>query len=163
MNRDSLIEMHAETCLFARQLLARKNQAYGGVDIFGNLNFIETLFPGMTCEQGILLRMGDKLARLSNILSSTADETPDETVLDSLLDLINYCVLLRARRLTRTPIMACPKSGTPSQGWAPPPEVHSQPTPASPVPAFAEAFGTPPAPGSQSDPVVASPEPPAGP
>lgn len=86
----------------ARALMLRKNGDYAdpeNSDVFGNLDACEHL--GIcTTEQGILIRMLDKTKRL---VSSTSRDyaVADETVTDTLLDLINYAVLFEAKRRAR--------------------------------------------------------------
>lgn len=49
-------------------------------------------------EMGFLVRMGDKLSRLKQILSSGKTNVSDESVEDTLRDLANYANLLLAYR-----------------------------------------------------------------
>lgn len=103
MTREELLALHTEMCSKAKALMERKNKDYGGGTVFGNLDLIEELSQGRdSTEKGILIRMGDKVSRLYNILC-TANEiaVSDESVEDSLQDLINYAVLLAAKRASR--------------------------------------------------------------
>ena len=49
-----------------------------------------------TTEQGFLVRMTDKLSRLSTFAVSGDLKVKDESVKDTILDLINYSVLFIA-------------------------------------------------------------------
>lgn len=100
MNRDELLALHASITTTARELLARKNHDYGGHDVMGNLRLIEQLFPQLTTEVGILIRMGDKLSRLA-VLSTEDALVKDESIQDTCQDLINYAVLFIAAHTIR--------------------------------------------------------------
>ena len=100
MNRDELLALHASLTSSARELMARKNHDYGGHDVMGNLRLIEQLFPQLTSEIGILIRMGDKLSRLA-VLSTEDALVKDESIQDTCQDLINYAVLFIAAHTIR--------------------------------------------------------------
>ena len=100
MNRDELLALHASITSAARELMARKNHDYGGHDVMGNLRLIEQLFPHLTTEIGILIRMGDKLSRLA-VLSTEDALVKDESIQDTCQDLINYAVLFIAAHTIR--------------------------------------------------------------
>lgn len=100
MIRPELLALHAELTARARSLMDRKNQDYAHQDeVFGNLNMIEALGLG-SCEMGIVIRMSDKLRRLAGLTKQDA-ACKDETVTDTILDIINYAVLFEARRVSR--------------------------------------------------------------
>ena len=107
MNRDELLALHASITSTARELMARKSHDYGGHDVMGNLRLIEQLFPSLTTEVGILIRMGDKLSRLA-VLSTEDALVKDESIQDTCQDLINYAVLFIAahtiRARSKTPL-----------------------------------------------------------
>lgn len=108
MNRTELLSFHESLCKHARDLMSRKNADYADShcdsdNIFGNLDLVEHLFHGsMTTEHGIIVRMGDKLARLANGVTRDLQVT-DESLMDTAIDLINYTVLLLAKVQTRKP------------------------------------------------------------
>lgn len=81
-----------------RDLIRRKNADYTkDQDPFLNFRGAEQL--GMSVEQGMLLRMQDKMSRLSVLFTrATAPKVIDETASDTLLDLMNYSALLLAYR-----------------------------------------------------------------
>lgn len=65
-----------------------KNHDYGNGDVFGNFREFGT--------QGFLVRMSDKWARIKTFAASGNLLLKDENVLDTLIDLANYCALLGA-------------------------------------------------------------------
>ncbi len=71
----------------------RKNADYAGVgDPFKNFKVCEAI--GITTvEKGILVRMTDKMSRISTLLNSDA-QVKDETITDTLKDLANYSMIL---------------------------------------------------------------------
>jgi hypothetical protein len=58
-------------------------------------NFETSIILGITPEKGIMIRMLDKVTRISNLLEKEAC-VKDETIDDTLLDLINYTAILKA-------------------------------------------------------------------
>lgn len=58
-------------------------------------NFENTYLAGVKPERGILVRMIDKLSRISNLLDRKEVVT-DEKITDTLNDLINYTAILKA-------------------------------------------------------------------
>lgn len=97
MTRDELFKMHEEMCKSALDLMKKKNADYaGGVsDPFANFRRAEALGV-CTTEQAFLVRMTDKMSRLSSYAKRGSLSVEDETVHDTLQDLINYSVLLAA-------------------------------------------------------------------
>jgi hypothetical protein len=98
MNVEELL--NHQSCLFskAEAILARKNHDYAGAKgetPFRNFTRCQD-FGICTTEKGILVRMTDKMSRLSTYLEGTKLQVADETFDDTLLDLINYCVILSA-------------------------------------------------------------------
>lgn len=71
-----------------------KNSDYAGDgDPFKNFKLCETL--GIcSVEEGMLVRITDKLSRISNLLKKEA-KVKDESVLDTLQDLSNYSMIMR--------------------------------------------------------------------
>ena len=80
--------------------MEKKNQDYAtNESVFENLDMCEAV--GLTStEKGILIRIQDKLTRL-RILLSKPPNVSDESFEDSAKDVINYVVLLIAKRSTR--------------------------------------------------------------
>jgi len=78
----------------------KKNQDYAGSNgrsPFANFERVEAM--GITTvERGFLVRMTDKMSRLSSFMESGEFKVKDESFEDTLVDLINYSVLLAAYR-----------------------------------------------------------------
>jgi len=71
-----------------------KNQDYASsADPFANFRRAE--IAGVSVEQGILVRLTDKLCRIGNLLEHDAAVT-DEKLSDTILDGINYLAILAA-------------------------------------------------------------------
>jgi hypothetical protein len=86
MTREGLLALHVKLCNEAKDLMVKKNHDYGAnSDPFRNFRTFGSL--------GILVRMSDKLARLHSYLENGKLKVEDETVRDTLLDIINYSVL----------------------------------------------------------------------
>ena len=98
MTREELFKMHSEMCKTALELMKKKNSDYagsGGNNPFANFTRSEAL--GIcTTEQSFLVRMTDKMSRLSSFAAKGKLDVEDESVYDTLIDLINYSVLLAA-------------------------------------------------------------------
>lgn len=74
-------------------IMKEKNHDYAGLDDpFKNFKNVEML--GISVEKGILVRMIDKISRISNLLERPA-QVADEKIQDTLLDLINYTNILK--------------------------------------------------------------------
>jgi len=73
----------------------KKNADYSKAeDPFANFKNVEAL--GIcSVETGILTRMTDKMARISNLIKQEA-QVKDESIFDTLEDLINYTAILKA-------------------------------------------------------------------
>lgn len=83
-----------ETLKKMEEIMLAKNHDYSGdVNPFRNFEMVEHL--GITSvENGILVRMTDKITRISNLLGKEG-KVLDEKVEDTLLDLANYAVILK--------------------------------------------------------------------
>jgi hypothetical protein len=87
MNREQLFELHTILTNNALSLMKLKNQDYGGdTDPFNNFH--------RHGEFGILVRMSDKLARLESFCQKGFNAVSSEGVTDTVMDMINYSVLL---------------------------------------------------------------------
>lgn len=89
------LETIEETFEECKKLLIAKNKDYAGEDFFKNLKACETF--GVNAQLGIIVRMTDKLSRLSNLVE-TEPHVTDEKFEDTARDMINYCALLIALR-----------------------------------------------------------------
>ncbi len=76
-----------------------KNSDYANSDdAFANFRFIESLSGGeITAQYGIETRISDKVKRLFKVLHS-GTSVKDETIDDTILDLINYLAILKIHR-----------------------------------------------------------------
>ncbi len=91
MNRTELLELHAELCSQAVDLMRGKNNDYAGEeDPFRNLVACERMNI-CSAQEGILIRVLDKISRLINF--ARGGELAHEGAQDSVLDIINYMVL----------------------------------------------------------------------
>lgn len=88
----------------AVETMKRKNNDYADEgEVFGNLDFCENMGWAKT-EAGILIRIGDKLSRLHNLVCEGKEAAVmDESVRDTVEDAINYLILLYAKHRSRVP------------------------------------------------------------
>ena len=97
MNRDDLLKLHARLSQEARDLMERKNHDYSGGESkeLPFLNFSRVESRGITStEKGCLGRMTDKMSRLSTFCKEGSFKVDDESLRDTILDIINYSILL---------------------------------------------------------------------
>ena len=103
MNRQELISLHEKLCTQAREIMKKKNHDYSGeagTDPFANFRRCEAM--GIcTPLQGALVRLTDKFSRLSTYASGATLQVSDESVDDTILDLINYAVLCQGMILEK--------------------------------------------------------------
>ena len=97
MNRQSLLNLHSQLTTEARALMEAKNHDYSGGrdsrDPFLNFTRVEKL--GITdTKTGFLVRMTDKISRLITFTRNGEFKVKDEALRDTILDLINYSILL---------------------------------------------------------------------
>jgi hypothetical protein len=88
MTREELYQLHDQMTKAALILMCKKNADYASdIDPFRNFR-THGLF-------GIVVRLGDKLARLQSLVERGVDnnQVKDETYLDTCHDIINYAVL----------------------------------------------------------------------
>jgi len=98
MTSDDLFNIHKELCLSALRLMEKKNHDYAGkkgTEPFANFTRAEAM--GITStEKGMMVRLLDKMSRLSSFMESGTFKVEDEKLKDTILDMINYSVLLYA-------------------------------------------------------------------
>jgi hypothetical protein len=95
ITREQLLQLHTLVTTQALSIMKDKNSDYGGNnDALRNFRLVEQL--GIPMEIGILTRLADKIARISNIITKGSAAVKDETVYDTILDGINYLVILYA-------------------------------------------------------------------
>lgn len=93
MNREQFISRLEELYQNNVAISRRKNADYAADgDPFASFRVCESL--GISAEVGIIVRMTDKLSRISNLLNQEA-QVKDESILDTLSDLSNYSMILR--------------------------------------------------------------------
>jgi hypothetical protein len=98
MTRDELLEYHKTICTEARDLMSLKNRDYAGnegLEPFANFTRVEAMGICKT-EQGFMVRLTDKMSRLSSFVRAGKMHIKDESFKDTCVDVINYMVLLAA-------------------------------------------------------------------
>ena len=98
MTRDDLMKIHEELCLKGRELMDKKNRDYagrGGTEPFANFTRVESMGICST-ESGMLVRLTDKMSRLSSFAESGKLAVENESFEDTVVDVINYMVLFYA-------------------------------------------------------------------
>lgn len=105
MNRDEYLKLHEALCKEALELSTRKNHDYagkGGEQPFAN--FERCAAMGIcTTGQGFLVRLTDKLSRLASFEQAGEFKVKDESVKDTVLDIVNYAVLYYAQKQSKLP------------------------------------------------------------
>lgn len=94
MTKDKLFQIADETFSVCKEILVKKNADYATTDDPWK-NFMAVQVVGVTPARGILVRMMDKISRLG-VLLDKENSVLDESKEDTLNDLINYAVLLKA-------------------------------------------------------------------
>jgi hypothetical protein len=95
ITRPQLLDLHTTTCKAALSIMVDKNTDYGANDdALRNFRLCENM--GIPIDVGILTRLGDKLARIGKIVTTKQTAVKAETVQDTILDAINYLVILTA-------------------------------------------------------------------
>jgi hypothetical protein len=80
VNTNKRVEQMMKVQAEGLELFERKNQDYG--DAFANYGVI-----------GVLVRMGDKIARLQSISTKSVSLVDSESLRDTLIDLHNYSAM----------------------------------------------------------------------
>lgn len=95
MTQQEYINRFTEVCRTMIGLTERKNSDYAGQDnAFRNFELIERLSAGrITTADGIVVRLTDKLQRVTNLLSREA-QVADEKITDTLMDMAVYAIIL---------------------------------------------------------------------
>lgn len=89
-----LLESLKKTYTNVLEIAERKNADYAGdSDPFKNFKMCEQY--NVPVERGILVRISDKLSRVSNLLNQEA-KVKDESIYDTIDDAINYLAILKA-------------------------------------------------------------------
>jgi len=96
MNREELLKHHDYLCNTAKEIMKKKNHDYagkGGETPFANFERCEAMGVCST-EQGFLVRVIDKVSRLSTFVEAGELKVDNESYEDAILDIINYMILL---------------------------------------------------------------------
>ena len=110
VTRLRLLELHARLTKEAVELMQLKNADYGAsADALANFRLSELV--GIPMESGIICRLCDKVARIGHIVTSGKVNVKAETVQDTLVDAINYLVILAAAIEEREVNNVQPNSG----------------------------------------------------
>ncbi len=72
-----------------------KNSDYGGSTDDPYANFRNSTIARVPVEKGIMVRMMDKISRISTLMDKEA-QVKDEAIEDTLMDLINYAAILKS-------------------------------------------------------------------
>lgn len=98
MTREELLKCHGELCAKAFNLMKVKNSDYAGksgTEPFANFTRCESMGICKT-EAGMLVRMTDKLSRLSSFVEAGEFQVKDESLEDTCVDIINYAILFHS-------------------------------------------------------------------
>ena len=95
MTRDDLMVFHDDMCRRAYWLMVKKNKDYTGKSKDALANFMKVEEFGIPAAQGVITRMADKFSRLATLVTRPP-AVEDESIHDTILDIINYAVLLEA-------------------------------------------------------------------
>ena len=92
--REELFKLHQDMCNEALELMKKKNDDYASsTDPF--MNFRRAEYLGFsTAELGVLIRMTDKMSRISAFLNRGELSLKNESVYDAIVDIVNYSVIL---------------------------------------------------------------------
>jgi len=92
--REYLLQLHDNMTAKAKKIMEVKNSDYGAnQDALHNFRLCEQLYIPM--EIGILTRLCDKIARIGNLINKP-NRVLDETIQDTIIDTINYMIILNA-------------------------------------------------------------------
>ena len=101
MTRTELLKLHDELTQAGKALMERKNADYGAnADPFANFRMSTLLH--LPPELGVLLRMQDKMARLVSFIEKGELKVKEEGWKDSIIDVVNYSVLLCGLLIEKT-------------------------------------------------------------
>ena len=90
--------MHEEFFSLIKQMcdtFLAKNSDYAGSDAVDMMkNFMACQEFGIKMSDGIATRMSDKIMRMQNLMRTRTQKVKDESLIDTVVDLANYCLLL---------------------------------------------------------------------
>ena len=93
-NNILLSDMHV-TFTECMRTAEAKNHDYGAGELNPYANFENSKVAGVPVERGILVRMMDKVSRISTLLDKDP-KVAEESIDDTLMDLINYTAILKS-------------------------------------------------------------------
>ncbi len=89
--QQKLLALHAELTRHAVEIMRKKNHDYASsADPFRNFRTFGLL--------GVLVRLSDKLSRLHSFEEQGVTKVSDESITDTIIDIINYAVIFEAMR-----------------------------------------------------------------
>lgn len=101
MDSVTFMNLYDETLSEARDIVKAKNVDYGATDDVLS-NFKRTAgCVGVSPVEGVLIRIEDKLGRILNFSKKQKFEIKDESVKDTVRDVINYILLMQGLILER--------------------------------------------------------------
>lgn len=93
MKHEDLFKLHEEMCAKALAKMRKKSVDYSGGNRDALINFKSSLELGVEPELGLMTRLKDKMMRVASFIKNGILQVEDETVLDTLIDSINYPIL----------------------------------------------------------------------
>ena len=93
---EELFRIFDETVKACRDILEKKNHDYGGAQNDALKTFRSVQSPNLSPPKGICVRISDKLSRVASFIDKGVLRVDDESVEDTINDLINYAILLKA-------------------------------------------------------------------
>lgn len=96
-NGNVLLRDMASTFEACMNTAVSKNHDYGGSNKDPFANFRNSTIAGVPVERGILVRLMDKMSRISTLLDKEA-QVKDEAIDDTIDDAINYLAILKSYR-----------------------------------------------------------------
>lgn len=94
MNQEQFYTSLENTFKTGLEIIHKKNADYANsTNPFRN--FESASIAGLEVDRAILVRVLDKIARISNLLGKEA-AVKDETVMDTITDCINYLAIMKA-------------------------------------------------------------------
>ena len=97
MNQQELIDYFLHTDKEGLEIMQKKNSDYAdpNLDVFKNFRVSEVV--GISSAQAILVRLMDKICRISNIIKANGQsQVSNETIRDTIVDARNYLAILGA-------------------------------------------------------------------
>jgi len=94
ITREEFIKQFEHSLTWMYTIMKAKNADYANDNNpFANFTLVEQLWI-TSLERAILVRMSDKMSRISNLIDKEA-KVKDEAISDTLSDLANYSVILK--------------------------------------------------------------------